>query len=93
MTDTARTWPTSTVLTVVETGDANTWAEEIAFLWRNDTARMIELLRGVLANGIRQPISIALTDDGGWRMWDGHHRVAIAVALQLPAIPIRIHRE
>ena len=59
------------------------WREEFAQLWIDDATHMHNLLVDIKRHGIREPI--LLGNDG--RLWDGHHRLAIAVALVHDTIP------
>ncbi|MCW2092487.1 UNVERIFIED_ORG: hypothetical protein M2328_005767 [Rhodococcus erythropolis] len=77
------------IIDEVQTGDGLTWAEEFQFLWQYRWVRLIDLMQSVRENGIREPIVIG--DDG--RLWDGHHRMAVAIALQLGPIEVLDHRK
>lgn len=54
-----------------------TWSDEFASLWSIETAYMARLLDDIVAQGIQEPILLGNDD----RLWDGHHRLAAAVAL------------
>lgn len=71
------------VLAQYEPGDPWTWAEEFAHIWTNHATYMVGLVANVSVYGIHTPI--LLGNDG--RLWDGHHRLAIAVALMHEVIP------
>ena len=72
----------------VRTGDEHSWADEFKVLWSNDSRGMLALMNSVLKEGIREPVVIGA--DG--RLWDGHHRLAVAIALQLGPIEVLDHR-
>lgn len=79
-----RTLPLWVVLVGYRDGDEHGWETEFADLWNREPESMAELLADIAANGIREPI--LLGDD--WRVWDGHHRLAIAHHLDLADVPI-----
>lgn len=72
----------------VRPGDEHSWADEFKFLWTTDRRGMLELVDSITEVGIREPVVIGA--DG--RLWDGHHRVAVAIALQLGPIEVLDHR-
>ena len=47
-----------------------------------------KLLEDIRANGIKEPIEIRYRADGSQVIWDGLHRLAIAVKLNLEAVPV-----
>ena len=47
-----------------------------------------DLLEDIRKNGILEPIEIRVRQDGSWILWDGLHRVKIAVALGLEIVPV-----
>lgn len=51
------------------------WKAEALDLWSRDYDRMVELESSILADGILTPV--ILGDDG--RVWEGHHRILVAV--------------
>lgn len=67
----------------VTPGDPHSWADELDFLWRHHESQMTRLIDDVSNNGVNIPIEIAVDNESRLRMWDGHHRVAAALALQL----------
>lgn len=71
------------VLAEYEDGNDTGWPVEFAWLWMNHAEQMVELIQDVIKNGIQEPI--LLGPDGS--IWDGHHRIAAAVALGLDTIP------
>lgn len=81
--------PLRSFLEVIRDGDERGWNEEYAFLWGNHRERMEDLGRAVISEGILEPILVG--SDG--RVWDGHHRVGVAIALGLETIPITFSGE
>lgn len=65
-------------------GEEHGWATEFRWIWFEHTQRTTALLLDALHDGIREPI--LLGDDG--RVHDGHHRLAVAVALMLDEVPV-----
>jgi len=47
-----------------------------------------ELLEDIRLNGIKEPIEIRRRGDGSQIVWDGLHRLAIAVLLNLECVPV-----
>jgi len=47
-----------------------------------------KLLEDVRENGILEPIEIRIREDGSKIVWDGLHRLAIAVKLGLETVPV-----
>ncbi len=47
-----------------------------------------ELKEDIRLNGIREPIEIREREDGTQIVWDGLHRLAIAVELHLETVPV-----
>lgn len=73
------------VMELVTPGDTGPWSSELAYLWTDHQQHeTLTLLNAVLAEGITEPIIIG--NDG--RLWDGHHRLAVALALGIP-VPTR----
>lgn len=85
-------WSRERILREVEDGDAHGWREEAIWLWKNRSVELIKLMSEIAVAGILEPIDIAWTGTK-WRMWDGHHRVVVAGALCIEAIPVRFHTE
>jgi hypothetical protein len=79
MTD-VQTLAAAVVMIIVKDGDEIGWAEEFQWLWTVHRTEMLELMDSVLCDGFREPILVG--NDG--RLWDGHHRLAVALALHLP---------
>lgn len=65
------------VMDKVKDGDELGWPAQLRNLWTHHQACLLKLLDSVVAVGFREPIQIGF--DG--RLWDGHHRVAVALAL------------
>lgn len=76
--------PLWVVLAGYRDGDERGWAIEFEDLWSREAETMSALLADIAEHGIREPI--LLGDDG--RVWDGHHRLAVAHRLNLPDVPI-----
>ncbi|MDX2749625.1 ParB N-terminal domain-containing protein [Streptomyces scabiei] len=82
-------WPLQRVLTEVCCGSQDwTWEEEWADLARRhaETGYLDRLEEQIRANGITMPVLIG--SDG--RLWDGHHRLCIAVRLGIGYVPVEI---
>ncbi len=47
-----------------------------------------DLEADIRANGIKEPIEIRVRGDGSLIVWDGLHRLAIAVHLGLSSVPV-----
>jgi len=73
------------VMAMVSPGDGCPWPDELRDLWTACPGDMLVLLEDVAKVGIQEPIVIG--PDG--RLWDGHHRLAAALALAIP-VPARI---
>lgn len=73
------------VMGKVGPGSGLTWAEELRHLWTEGCHDTLMLLQYVAREGISEPIVIG--PDG--RLWDGHHRLAVAQALNI-TVPARI---
>ncbi len=65
------------VMAAVTPGDQHTWATELRRLWTEHRDQLLALMDRVLAEGFLEPIVLGF--DG--RLWDGHHRLAVAKAL------------
>lgn len=61
----------------VKDGDEIGWPDELRWLWTEHREQLLALMDNVLAEGFLSPVQIG--NDG--RLWDGHHRVAVAQAL------------
>ncbi|MGW5477657.1 hypothetical protein [Streptomyces sp. NPDC004008] len=82
-------WPLQRVLTEVRCGSEDwTWDEEWADLDRRhaETGYLAKLEQQIRENGITMPVLIG--SDG--RLWDGHHRLRIAVRLGIGYVPVEI---
>lgn len=77
---------THTLLRSYRDGDEHGWTTEFTWLWTHHRAHLLSLLDSVIHSGIQEPILVG--DDG--RVWDGHHRLAVAAALALPQVPVRL---
>jgi len=84
-------WPLTRVLTDVRCGSQDwTWDEEWADLDQRhaETGYLITLEQQIRENGITMPVLIG--SDG--RLWDGHHRLRIAVRLGIGYVPVELTR-
>lgn len=82
-------WPLRRVLTEVRCGSADwPWEDEWADLDRRhaDTGYLDRLEEQIRENGITTPVLIG--SDG--RLWDGHHRLRIAVRAGIDYVPVEI---
>lgn len=82
-------WPLVRVLAEVRCGSQDwSWEEEWASLDRRhaQTNYLATLEQQIRENGITLPILIG--SDG--RLWDGHHRLRIAVRLGIEYIPVEV---
>ncbi|MFD7247813.1 hypothetical protein ACFV6Y_38430 [Streptomyces massasporeus] len=70
----------------VRDGDQHGWPAELRLLWTEDRDKLLALMDRVLAEGFLTPVQIG--DDG--RLWDGHHRVAVAAALGIMLPVVRV---
>ncbi|WP_045562678.1 ParB N-terminal domain-containing protein [Streptomyces sp. FxanaA7] len=82
-------WPLQRILTEVRCGSQDwPWEEEWADLARRHakTGYLDRLEEKIRENGITMPVLIG--SDG--RLWDGHHRVCIAVRLGIGYVPVEV---
>lgn len=87
--DRIEVWPLKRVLAEVQCGSRDwTWEEEWADLDRRhaETGYLAKLEQQIRENGITMPVLIG--SDG--RLWDGHHRLRIAVRLGIDYVPVEI---
>lgn len=87
--DDIQVWPLTRVLADVRCGSQDwTWDEEWADLDQRhaETGYLDRLEQQIRANGITMPVLIG--SDG--RLWDGHHRLRIAVRLGIGYVPVEI---
>jgi len=87
--DRIEVWPLARVLTEVQCGSQDwSWEEEWADLDRRhaETGYLTELEQQIRQNGITMPVLIG--SDG--RLWDGHHRLRIAVRLGIGYVPVEL---
>ena len=73
-----------TIIEVYKDGDEIGWPAELQFLWTEHRNKTLALLDSVVANGFRDPVLLGSDK----RIWDGHHRIAVALALQIP-VPVK----
>lgn len=81
--------PLRSFLEVIRDGDERGWAEEYTLLWTDHRERMDDLRRAVISEGILEPVLVG--SDG--RVWDGHHRICVAMSLQHKTIPVTFSGE
>jgi hypothetical protein len=87
--DRIEVWPLNRVLTEVRCGSQDwTWDEEWADLDQRheETGYLLKLEQQIRENGITMPVLIGT--DG--RLWDGHHRLRIAVRLGIGYVPVEL---
>jgi hypothetical protein len=87
--DRIEVWPLQRVLTEVRCGSQDwTWEEEWADLDQRheETGYLVKLEQQIRENGITMPVLIG--SDG--RLWDGHHRLRIAVRLGIGYVPVEL---
>ena len=73
------------VMDKVKDGDELGWPAQLRDLWTNHRCCLLSLLDSVVAVGFREPIQLG--SDG--RLWDGHHRVAVALTLGI-MLPVEV---
>lgn len=86
---TIQVWPLARVLTEARCGSEDwTWDEEWADLDRRhaESGYLAKLEQDIRANGITMPVLIGT--DG--RIWDGHHRLRIAVRAGIGYVPVEV---
>lgn len=84
-------WPLRRILTEVRCGSKDwSWEEEWADLARRhaETGYLDRLADQISENGITMPVLVGT--DG--RLWDGHHRLCIAVRLGIGYVPVEVVR-
>lgn len=82
-------WPIDRILREVAVGSGDwSWGEEWADLDQRHatTGYLDKLQQQIKENGITMPVLIGT--DG--RLWDGHHRLCVAVRLGIAYIPVEI---
>ncbi|MEV5068963.1 ParB N-terminal domain-containing protein [Microbacterium sp. LMI12-1-1.1] len=80
----SRAVPLDALLQVVRDGDEHGWDREFDLLATDHAKRIEHLAESVQRDGIREPIVIG--PDG--RVWDGHHRLAVAKLLGIAEVPV-----
>lgn len=82
-------WPPQRVIELVKTGDGDSdWYGELSWMWTEQSQMMLDLVRSIVTDGIREPIDIAISTSDELRLMDGHHRIAVALALSLETVPV-----
>lgn len=80
-------WPLSRVLAEVRCGsDDWSWDSEWSWLDAHDPEGLTELQAEIVRDGMHTPVLIG--NDG--RLWDGHHRLRIAVRLGMRYVPVEL---
>lgn len=80
-------WPLARVLADVQCGsDDWPWEKEWADLDERDAEALAVLEQDITKRGILEPLLIG--NDG--RLWDGHHRLRIAVRLGIGYLPVEL---
>jgi hypothetical protein len=80
-------WPLARILAEVQCGSQDwTWDEEWADLDHYRAKELADLETQIKANGITEPVLIG--SDG--RLWNGHHRLRLAVRLGIGYVPVRV---
>lgn len=82
--------PATEIVATVRDGDEHGWNHELVWLWTHQPDQMSALIADINENGVREPVVIA-HEEGGPRMWDGHHRVAAALALGSSVPVVHVH--
>lgn len=76
-------WDTSRVVSCFRPGSRDwTWEDERDDLLYNDFGRLAHIAQSLLSEGQWDPITIG--SDG--RVWDGHHRIVVAMVLGIPEL-------
>lgn len=64
--------------------EANAWSDEFVWIIENDYTHTARLAREVKRVGMNLPI--LLGNDG--RVWNGHHRLLVALILGMTEVPV-----
>jgi hypothetical protein len=72
------------ILTCYQDGDGLGWPAEFAYLRTFHAKRIADLTVSVAREGFKEPIYLG--HDG--RIWDGHHRLCVADALEWRHVPV-----
>lgn len=72
------------LLTKYRDGDNIGWPAAFAWVRTHHASKIAEITLSLAKGGFEHPI--LLGDDG--RVWDGHHRLAVADAIGIRAVPI-----
>lgn len=84
MTDETTMRSVQDILDLYRTGDEHSWAQEFAYLAAVHGEDVQNLADSIAECGMRVPI--LLGSDG--RVWDGHHRLAVAYGLGIDLVPV-----
>lgn len=77
------------ILTNYADGDGIGWSAEFAYLRTFHADRIADVTASVAREGFKEPIYLGY--DG--RVWDGHHRLAVAEALNWKTLPVLLATE
>jgi citrate lyase alpha subunit len=80
-------WKVRNILELVKVGSGDwTWQQEFDDLDARDSELLAELEESIKREGVKEPVTIG----SDRRLWDGHHRVWVAVRLGLEEIPVDV---
>lgn len=80
----AQTMNLREILTNYSDGDGIGWSAEFAYLRTFHAKKIADITASVAREGFKEPIFLGY--DG--RVWDGHHRLAVAEALDWRELPV-----
>jgi hypothetical protein len=69
--------------------DGGDWQDTVEYLYGHERARMEALFRSVQESGIREPLTLSTDDEFEARVYNGTHRVAMALYHGLVTLPAR----
>lgn len=72
------------IFTSYQDGDGVGWPGALAWVRTYHAAKIADLTIDIAKNGFKEPIYLG--HDG--RVWDGHHRLAVAEALNWKHVPV-----
>lgn len=72
------------IFTTYQDGDGIGWPGALAWVRTYHAAKIASLTIDIAANGFEEPIYL----DSDGRVWDGHHRLAVAEALNWKHVPV-----
>lgn len=74
------------LMEIARDGDEHGWPTELRLLWTDMRDDTLAVMDRVLGEGFLQPVEIG--PDG--RVWNGHHRIAVAAALGIMVPVVRL---